>query len=356
LQADFSASVLTGAVPLAVQFNNTSTDFSHRLQAAKDGFQAYSFAPLEFQKGENREWNFSLSPTFKGMRLVLNWGRNPKDLDAHLRTPAILGTNYQVWYATPYKGHTNSAPFAQLDMDESAGFGPETITIYQLFPGMYHYFVHNFQEEQGDTGPLANSAAVVQIYGDQGLIQTIPVPSEGAGDYWDVCTIDGTTGQINVINRLTATPVSAAMPGLGGAVPNPAPVEPPISSPQYRWEFGDNTTSAEANPAKTYLVPGLYTVSLKVTVPDGRSAERVRTNYITVAQAPASGPQLSIRRLGSAVVLSWRGDGFVLESQAAMGQPVWIPVAPPATLNPDGTYTATIPIQARAYFRLRKGA
>src|SRR5690606_38106890 len=32
----------------------------------------------------------------------------------------------------------------------------------------------------------------------------------------------------------------------------------------FAWDFGDGTTSTEANPTKTYSNPGLYTVKLKV--------------------------------------------------------------------------------------------
>ena len=31
----------------------------------------------------------------------------------------------------------------------------------------------------------------------------------------------------------------------------------------YLWDFGDGTTSSEANPSKIYTVPGMYTVKLK---------------------------------------------------------------------------------------------
>jgi PKD repeat protein len=39
----------------------------------------------------------------------------------------------------------------------------------------------------------------------------------------------------------------------------------------YNWNFGDNTTSTEQNPVKTYNRAGLFTVSLTVTGPGGSS-------------------------------------------------------------------------------------
>jgi len=34
---------------------------------------------------------------------------------------------------------------------------------------------------------------------------------------------------------------------------------------QYKWDFGDGTTSTEANPVHTYTKPGEYTATLTVT-------------------------------------------------------------------------------------------
>ncbi|MFQ3568070.1 MAG: PKD domain-containing protein [Aggregatilineales bacterium] len=40
---------------------------------------------------------------------------------------------------------------------------------------------------------------------------------------------------------------------------------------QYRWEFGDGASSAEASPVHTYTTPGLYTAVLTVSGPGGSS-------------------------------------------------------------------------------------
>lgn len=64
-----------------------------------------------------------------------------------------------------------------------------------------------------------------------------------------------------------------------------APGEGPIQT--YLWDFGDGTTSTEANPAKIYSAVGLYDVSLTVTVPNGTST-KVKLDYISVTEP--SGP------------------------------------------------------------------
>lgn len=50
----------------------------------------------------------------------------------------------------------------------------------------------------------------------------------------------------------------------------------------WAWTFGDGTTSSVQHPSKTYLLPGVYTVSL--TVENGAGASSKTTiNYITVS-------------------------------------------------------------------------
>ncbi|MFC7725283.1 ThuA domain-containing protein [Nocardioides sp. GCM10028917] len=50
----------------------------------------------------------------------------------------------------------------------------------------------------------------------------------------------------------------------------------------YAWNFGDSTTSTEADPSHTYTTPGTYVVSL--TASDARGAKTSRTLEITVRQ------------------------------------------------------------------------
>jgi len=49
----------------------------------------------------------------------------------------------------------------------------------------------------------------------------------------------------------------------------------------YLWDFGDDSTSTEANPSHTYELSGIFTVQLTVTGPGG-SDDEIKTDYITV--------------------------------------------------------------------------
>lgn len=51
------------------------------------------------------------------------------------------------------------------------------------------------------------------------------------------------------------------------------------------WTFGDGGTSAEANPLHTYTAPGLYTVTLEVTGPEGTDIE-TKDDLIRVLPPP----------------------------------------------------------------------
>jgi PKD repeat protein len=54
------------------------------------------------------------------------------------------------------------------------------------------------------------------------------------------------------------------------------------------WNFGDGTTSTEANPVHTYLVAGTYTVTLTVT--DNENATNSATSRVTVPAPPNAAP------------------------------------------------------------------
>jgi hypothetical protein len=63
------------------------------------------------------------------LRMVLTWGETPRDLDSHLDTP----TGCHVFYGQ--KRCPDGS--ASLDADVTDGFGPETINVHTLRPGLY---------------------------------------------------------------------------------------------------------------------------------------------------------------------------------------------------------------------------
>jgi hypothetical protein len=50
----------------------------------------------------------------------------------------------------------------------------------------------------------------------------------------------------------------------------------------YKWDFGDKTTSTDESPVHAYGATGKFTVSLTVTDDKGNTSNDTRTDYITV--------------------------------------------------------------------------
>jgi len=103
-----------------------------------------------------------LSPELDGQvaRIVLQWGLNPRDLDSHLTGPTPSGGRFHVFYS-----HTIENEAAELDVDDTSSYGPETITIHRLIPGVYRYAVHDYTNRNVNpsTG-LAQSGASVKVF------------------------------------------------------------------------------------------------------------------------------------------------------------------------------------------------
>ncbi|MDA3944038.1 MAG: PKD domain-containing protein [Bacteroidetes bacterium] len=273
LTADFAANVTSGEAPLNINFFDYSSDGSHTVSCSKTGYTTYVNNNVDIPVNGTLNLDISLSPNLNTgqMRFVLNWGATPEDLDSHLRTPEIEGSSYHVSYMD--EGSATSAPYSALDVDDTDGYGPETITIYDMFSGTYQYYIHNFDE----TPDITTSQAVVQIYNDAGLLQTLQVPTTGTGLYWYVCDVNGSTGQLTIHNVIQENE-----PGATTKTIYPPKVKSTRDVVSWLWNFGDGTTSTLQNPSHTYTTAGSYTVSL--TVSNGSESDtETKTSYITVS-------------------------------------------------------------------------
>jgi hypothetical protein len=92
-------------------------------------------------------------------------------------------------------------PYAELDVDDTSSYGPETITIAQRFNGTYTYAIYNYSGEAS----LTTSEAKIEIFNSSGLIASYDVPTSGDGRWWHVVDIDGATGLITEVNAIVAT-------------------------------------------------------------------------------------------------------------------------------------------------------
>jgi hypothetical protein len=112
-----------------------------------------------------------ISPKFKGaIRLVLTWSSRPKDIDSYLKTPG----GCTVWYRKRHcRGRGDKS---DLDVDNTRGKGPETITVHKPANGWYYYYIQQYSTR----GSLRASKAVVRIYLPDGSVSVHRVGKYGA--------------------------------------------------------------------------------------------------------------------------------------------------------------------------------
>lgn len=150
---------------------------------------------------------YALSPVMTnldGLRIVLNWGAVPADLDSHIAFPH----NHIYFARKTGDAHAD----ANLDVDDTDGFGPETITISRKHAGeSYVYAVNDYinRANPGSTG-LSQSNAKVLVYIGQSLVRSYYVPNK-VGNLWTVFRItpEGEFQDINTMQGVSiADPVS----------------------------------------------------------------------------------------------------------------------------------------------------
>jgi uncharacterized protein YfaP (DUF2135 family) len=144
--------------------------------------------------------------------VVLTWGQQPVDLDAHLTGPNNAGGRFHLFF-----GNRTPVPYATLDLDDTSSFGPETVTVSSLngsfVGGTYNYYVNNFN---GDASWNV-SQAVVTVFQRGGQVAQFPVSAASgstSAPNWQVFTFSITAaGQVSItpVQQLT-TAAPAALP------------------------------------------------------------------------------------------------------------------------------------------------
>jgi hypothetical protein len=129
---------------------------------------------------------YSISPSMRGdyLRIVMDWGESPADLDLHLEKEG--------GYHISYRGmQTVEDGTAKLDCDEQHGFGPETITIREMdLEKLYRVYVIDYTNlKRGNSRDLSQSDVVIRVYGRDRLLNTFRVPQNRTGNRWDVFRI-----------------------------------------------------------------------------------------------------------------------------------------------------------------------
>lgn len=103
------------------------------------------------------------------VQITLTWGADPRDIDSHLTARLAGNATFHVYWSN--KGSLSYSPWANLDTDDTTGFGPEVMSISRLSQGTYRYSVRHYA---GD-GTIETSGAVVNvIIPDTGIYRLTP--------------------------------------------------------------------------------------------------------------------------------------------------------------------------------------
>ncbi|MEW6265657.1 MAG: hypothetical protein AB1641_21500 [Thermodesulfobacteriota bacterium] len=133
--------------------------------------------------------------------IVLTWGESPHDLDSHLIDTVTNGEQVHVAY---YR--KEQPPYANLDVDDTNSYGPETVTITQMIDGGFTYIVHDYtNRSNSSSSALSYSSATVKVYTSNGEQRVFYVPTGKIGTSWTVFRIDE-YGQIVLINAVNNSP------------------------------------------------------------------------------------------------------------------------------------------------------
>ncbi len=114
------------------------------------------------------------------IRVVLEWGSEPSDLDTHARGTASNGSSFHVYYGNDAY-YVEGETVASLDVDDTNGNGPETLTVYDR-EATFEYWIEDFTE----SGTMSQSGATVKVYLPGTSSPKIYEVPSGVGNTWEV--------------------------------------------------------------------------------------------------------------------------------------------------------------------------
>ena len=139
------------------------------------------------------------------IRIVLTWGETPYDLDSHLL--GTLNSGYHVYYSNRdvYNGSTHKA---NLDVDDTTSYGPETVTIKNVQPGeKFSYYVHDYTNGyNSDSTQMSNSNARVVVYSGESVVGIYHIPTNVQGNIWHVFDYDPDNNSLTPVNTIAKMP------------------------------------------------------------------------------------------------------------------------------------------------------
>ncbi|HNQ28784.1 MAG TPA: PKD domain-containing protein [Methanolinea sp.] len=310
LQANFTASPLSGPHPLNVQFNDTSSGL---------------VTSWLWYFGDNTSTN---------LQDPLHQYTSPGNYTVSLTVANSTGSHSLL--KEGYILVTNTPPVAGFSGTPLTGHVPLPVQFSDMSTGVITSYLWDF----GD-GNSSTDSDPYHIYGAPGSYNvSLTVENDGGSN---------TTDAEHYITVTNAPPVSSFSANITtGVVPLPVLFTDESSGEgitNWTWTFGDGGTSAVASPGYVYSTPGTYSVTLTVQN-DGGTNTSTRTNYIRVfnevpivdfmAVPTSGGEPLTVQfhdtSLGNPTTWQWQfGDGGISPLQS-----------PSHTYQNPGNYTVTL--------------
>jgi len=185
--------------------------------------------------------SYAISPVMQqldGLRVVLNWGATPMDLDAHL-----VSSHGQAWDEHVFWDRQNGED-TTLDVDQRNGYGPETITIHdQQLGRRYVYAVHDYSDRtQHDSNALELGRPQVRVYVGQTLVRSYEIDPTRRGNLWTVFALneDGALVDLDQYSDATSPGEEIAKALLG-------PLNSSLVTPERHLGAADRNRAIEAN-------------------------------------------------------------------------------------------------------------
>lgn len=185
-------------------FENLTTGY-YTVEVEREGYST-NYVNVVVVGGREVVRQITLSPKLNEneMRIVLEWGASPRDLDSHLIGESASGRQFHVSYSN--KGYYEDGRLhAELDLDDVSSYGPETVTIHGIKisdneNGTYQYYVHDYTNRfNSASDALSKSDAKVKVYTSSGYSE-YTVPQNQTGTKWTVFKIvNGILAPINTL-------------------------------------------------------------------------------------------------------------------------------------------------------------
>ena len=264
----------------------------YTIEASKNNFiTGYNNIAL-LSENPISDYYFSINPEMPSdgnIRIVLTWGENPLDLDSHLIGRKPNGNYFDVYYSNKVYTY-NGIAMANLDVDDTSSYGPETETITSDLNGTYVYGIYDYSNGgSSNSNKLSYSNCKITVYMGSQVVAIYNVPTGKIGTFWEVFRIneDRTITPINQIYNYSPSSSNYQRFNLEQRVnPKYSAVETNVS----RSENSSNTQTNLGGSNNQTSSNGVYTLSYGDTINEEYDYEEDKEVRIKIRQPIINGP------------------------------------------------------------------